>query len=434
MSTPLRVLYVCHNHPDLRPGGTEIYALALHHAMRATEMCDSLFLAQVGGLSIDPPMQRAGTRFSLIRAETHEYWFATHGRQWLSLYQIYRSQHGQQPLTNSFDEFLRAVQPDVVHFHHIMFLGYDLLWQTRMTLPHALICMTWHEYLAICHHNGQMIRKFNNALCDYADPQRCHRCFPEIAPVAFFRRKAFLQAHLSVVDRFFAPSRFLKDRYVNWGIPEQKIQHEPNGHVPSLPVNMQAPPQQVRNRFAFFGRVCRYKGIDVVLKAMRILIQNGTARKFKLRLSIFGSGLEMENEQFQDRVRVLLKQTRCCVTLHGRYHPDELPDLMQSVDWVVVPSIWWENAPLVIQESFMHRRPVICSDIGGMAEHVTHGVNGFHFQTGSAQSLAQTLTHAVSNAEQWEQLEAGIPAVRSIEEAALSMAQIYQRLCQHKQL
>ena len=51
---------------------------------------------------------------------------------------------------------------------------------------------------------------------------------------------------------------------------------------------------------------------------------------------------------------------------------------MAEVDWVVVPSIWWENAPLVIQEAFRHRRPVICGDIGGMAEMVRDGVDGLH--------------------------------------------------------
>ncbi len=41
------------------------------------------------------------------------------------------------------------------------------------------------------------------------------------------------------------------------------------------------------------------------------------------------------------------------------------------MDWVVTPSIWWENAPLVIDEAFAQKRPVIASDMGGMAESVT---------------------------------------------------------------
>jgi circadian clock protein KaiC len=48
---------------------------------------------------------------------------------------------------------------------------------------------------------------------------------------------------------------------------------------------------------------------------------------------------------------------------------------MGEIDWVVVPSIWWETGPLTVLEAFQYGRPVICSDIGGMAEKVSHGVN-----------------------------------------------------------
>src|SRR5207244_4345149 len=61
-------------------------------------------------------------------------------------------------------------------------------------------------------------------------------------------------------------------------------------------------------------------------------------------------------------------------TLVGRYSRDELSRLLSHIDWVVVPSVWWENSPLVIQDAFLHERPVICSNIGGMAEKVIDGV------------------------------------------------------------
>ena len=64
---------------------------------------------------------------------------------------------------------------------------------------------------------------------------------------------------------------------------------------------------------------------------------------------------------------------------------------MAETDWVVVPSRWWENSPLVIQEAFMHGRPVICSGIGGMAEHVQDRVSGLHFEVGDDQSLADVI-------------------------------------------
>ena len=77
------------------------------------------------------------------------------------------------------------------------------------------------------------------------------------------------------------------------------------------------------------------------------------------------------------------------MTLAGKYDHDDLPRLMAEIDWVVVPSRWWENSPLVIQEAFLHGRPVICSDIGGMAEKVTDGVDGLHFRVGDPRSLAR---------------------------------------------
>jgi glycosyltransferase involved in cell wall biosynthesis len=61
---------------------------------------------------------------------------------------------------------------------------------------------------------------------------------------------------------------------------------------------------------------------------------------------------------------------------------------MSRCDWVVIPSIWWENSPVVIQEAALAGRPVLCSRIGGMAEKVQDGVTGLHFEAGSVADLA----------------------------------------------
>ncbi len=83
----------------------------------------------------------------------------------------------------------------------------------------------------------------------------------------------------------------------------------------------------------------------------------------------------------------------------GRYDRTRVAgELMAEVDWVIVPSIWWENSPLVIQEAFTYGRPVICSGIGGMAEKVTDGVNGLHFRVGDPRSLAETMRRAARGA------------------------------------
>ena len=70
---------------------------------------------------------------------------------------------------------------------------------------------------------------------------------------------------------------------------------------------------------------------------------------------------------------------------------------MGACDFVVVPSIWWENSPIVIQEALAVGRPVICSNIGGMAEKVSPGVAGLHFQVGDAADLARTMYEVAHN-------------------------------------
>ena len=64
-----------------------------------------------------------------------------------------------------------------------------------------------------------------------------------------------------------------------------------------------------------------------------------------------------------------------CLRWVGPYELTELAQRMRKVDWVVVPSIWWENSPMVIQEAFVYGKPVICAGIGGMAEKVRDGVD-----------------------------------------------------------
>jgi glycosyltransferase involved in cell wall biosynthesis len=136
----------------------------------------------------------------------------------------------------------------------------------------------------------------------------------------------------------------------------------------------------------------------------------------------------MQGHEYRQTFEQLLADTRGVVTMVGQYAPAELPRLMEQIDWVVVPSIWWENSPLVIQEAFAHGKPVICSDIGGMAEKVTHGVNGLHFRVGDPSSLADVLREAVSTPGLWERLRAGIPPVHRMDEHVARLGGIYSTL------
>ncbi len=94
---------------------------------------------------------------------------------------------------------------------------------------------------------------------------------------------------------------------------------------------------------------------------------------------------------FQQEFLTRLNSAGHNVKFHGPYDQNRVDQFMRSVDLVLVPSIWWENSPVVIQEALRNRRPVVCSDIGGMAEKIMDGRDGFHFPVGNAVALANLL-------------------------------------------
>jgi glycosyltransferase involved in cell wall biosynthesis len=165
--------------------------------------------------------------------------------------------------------------------------------------------------------------------------------------------------------------------------------------------------------------------VDVLMEAMAQLGERGV----DAHLWLHGANLELQPQGFRDDFDALLTKIQGGpnnVTLAGKYVHDDLPRLMAEVDWVVVPSRWWENSPLVIQEAFQHQRPVICSDIGGMAEKVTDGIDGLHFRAGDPRSLARVLERAATTPALWESLQSGITGVYDMQTHVASLRSMYR--------
>src|SRR4051812_44065472 len=97
-----------------------------------------------------------------------------------------------------------------------------------------------------------------------------------------------------------------------------------------------------------------FKGVHILLEAMKGLERwhPGAAH-----LWIHGNNLDLQPPEFQSAVAALLAEAKPAVTHAGPFQRNEMRQLMDNVDWVVVPSLWWENSPLVIQEAFMCGRP-----------------------------------------------------------------------------
>jgi glycosyltransferase involved in cell wall biosynthesis len=232
-----------------------------------------------------------------------------------------------------------------------------------------------------------------------------------------------VKAALELVDVLIAPSQHLRRRFIEWGIPADKIRYEDYGRVRVEPIP-DPPDAGRRRRIGFFGQMTETKGVDVLLEAMKILDRENT----QVRLLLHGANLEHRPQEFQQRVRTLLDETKESVSFVGRYAHGELPALMSAVDWVIVPSIWWENSPLVIQEALMQRRPVICSDVGGMAEKIRDGVNGLHFHVRDPYSLANTIRRAVTDPELWHRLRGQLTDPHGMDAHLAALTGIYHEL------
>jgi glycosyltransferase involved in cell wall biosynthesis len=258
-----------------------------------------------------------------------------------------------------------------------------------------------------------MVRTGTLDLCERSSPADCARCFPDRSPGDFFLRKRYLQSVLSDVDLFVSPSRFLRQRYVDWGLAPDSILVLENAQ----PKTRRMPPRSVgpgesRNRFGFFGQLNPYKGVDLLLEAAT-LMRADIGDSF--HVDFHGANLDAQEPEFRAKVIQLADAAKAVVSIHGEYDPADLGSLMARVDWVVVPSIWWENSPLVIQEAYAHGRPVIAADIGGMREKVCEGAGGLLFAARDARALAERMTSAMKDTTLFDAAVASLPAPPGID-------------------
>ena len=187
--SPLTVLFICHNHPEVRPGGAEAYALELHRHLRAAGEFESFFLAK-GGPPLVQPAAALASRDLIAPAERRQRVLLLHRGLGATTGRSGRFTHDKRLYTKHLRAFFQAVQPDIVHLHHTMFFGYDLLREIRNSVPDAPILYTLHEFMPICHRQGQMLRVPDDEPCMEESPRRCHECYPGYQPADLLHAEA----------------------------------------------------------------------------------------------------------------------------------------------------------------------------------------------------------------------------------------------------
>ena len=214
------------------------------------------------------------------------------------------------------------------------------------------------------------------------------------------RRLEYMRRMSAAVTQFLAPSNTLRERFLEFGIPPDRIAHAPQGiDQTGFAALQRTPADDVR--FAFMGSLLVSKAPHLLLEAF------GGLPRGRATLEIFGSFASYHgDDRYRSQVEPLLTQPD--VHVHGPIPHDAVPAALASVDVLVVPSVWLENAPFVIREAFAAGVPVVASNIGGMAEMVADGRTGLLFQVGDAADLRRTMRRVIEEAGLLDRLRAGI--------------------------
>ena len=234
-------------------------------------------------------------------------------------------------------------------------------------------------------------------------------------------RDEHMRRVMLAADQLLSPSRFLIQKFQEWGIPSARFVYVQNGVPASLLAASRGagfPSRQFT--FGFIGSHHPFKGVHVLLDAFLQAQLPGAV------LKVWGGS---HSPQFQDYVASIREQAGAseAIMLEGMFPPEQIADVLRQVDVLVVPSTWYENNPLTILEAFAMGVPVIAGDVGGMAELVRDGENGLLFEVGNSADLAAKM-RAIMNPDLLEQCRAGVEPPHSVDEMGAEIAAIYERL------
>lgn len=320
-------------------------------------------------------------------------------------------------------QFLKQQSFDLYHCAHPLHIGASLRAARDSGVP---VVLTLTDFWLMCP-RGILLRA-DNTQCQGPDGgRRCRRhCFWLKSPEEFDRRTVQAKELMLHADCVLAPSLFLIGVFQYNSFPRaDAIRLSRHGFDYGIAETMptrEVDPESIT--IGYIGTIQFHKGVHVLISAFR------KVRSPRLRLRIWGGCLH--ETTFGAYVRTLAaKDPR--IELCGEYDHSDILRVLEGIDLVVVPSLWYENAPLTITTSHAFGRPVIASDVGGMAEMVRSGEDGLTFRVGDANSLAERLSAIAANPGLINQFRRALVPPPRLEEEAFRMERLYRSLVVQRQ-
>jgi len=415
----VKILLVSHKYPPHALGGVEVYTRNLARALQARHRVAVFYRHDDG----DGPAYAAYNE-ELDGVLTHRVSCHPSGVAASPPGEFFATFLNRQ-IENSFSRFVRQFQPDLIHVQHVMALSAKLLPIARQS--GAPLLLTLHDYWFICA-NSQLIWPDAQVCRGKAGGLNCVRCAaaarfsslvrwlrPGLAPLFLYRdlvvRKAALQA-----GQFISPSRFLLDRYMEAGFPAERCLHLENGIETKRIRAFGWRSSEGPLRVTFLGSLAWQKGVHILAQAF-----NGLPAG-QARLRIWGDPTVFP--EYAKRLRRILPHPDA--ELMGRIANERVGEVLADSDVIVVPSLWYENSPVVIQEARAAGVPVVASDHGALSEKVRHGVDGLLFPPGDAAALRRTLQRLLDEEELLPELRQNIPAPVDMGEHVERLEAIYR--------
>lgn len=288
------------------------------------------------------------------------------------------------------ERLIEAENPDIAHFHNIFYLISPSAYYAckKHGIP---VVQTLHNFRMFCV-NGLLMR--DGRVCEECIgklPWRgiIHGCYRgsrlysiAVSLMECFHR--FVGTWRDKVDAYIALTEFGKKKFIEAGLPEEKIFVKPNF--------LQHPPEPYYSNDGyaiFLGRLSEEKGVNILVDACRVL-QSTIHDHFFIKA--IGDGPLKKSLKIKSRDEKIQN-----IEFTGRKSFKECMELMKGARFMVMPSIWYETFGLTGAEAFACGKPVIASRLGAMAEMVEDGKTGLLFETGSAEDLASKMKWMLEN-------------------------------------
>jgi glycosyltransferase involved in cell wall biosynthesis len=408
----MRILYCNkYNYPF---SGTEVYLFEVMELMRAQGHEVALFsMADPRGEAT--PYDRYLVPNIDFKAKAR--WWRKAGRVGHAIY----STDARRRIRAMIEEF----RPDVTHvrgiYHH---LSPSILWELRA--QNVPVVYHINDFKLLCPNYNLVSRGEACEACKRGEfwhvMQRS--CYPGLGARMTLTTEAYVHRWLGTyrkcVDLFLAPSRFVRDKFVEHGWDGSKFEVLPHFQKTH---ELRAPDPKNDGPLLYFGRLSPEKGVDDLLRSMQRVPQ--------MRLIVAGEGPQRgELEQLATSLRL------SNVEFVGQVGREELGSLISRSRFTVLPSHAYETLGKTILESYAEGRAVVASDLGSRRELVHQGETGLLYRTGDVNQLTeaiQTLSAMPGVAE--EMGRAGWEKVRQChtpEEHYQKLMRLYEGLVANK--